>query len=226
MTAKVKQTRAEKKRLVGLCPDDAKRIKVQDEYGKDRYRNLDEVRDTDYVVVDRNGDPITMKGNPGRKYSPREAPIANEAVANSIRRKDATRDNDVILQVTKTNPESPDVLRGVMSELAEEAASLRFEREEAERNGQDTSNLSTKRARVLQAVGDTWLKRKAQLSSDAMDLDSPEFHAVFGFLVETFKSAMLECNSRPEMVETVIAKFASKLDDEWKSEAKKRVREA
>jgi len=226
MTAKVKQTRAEKQRLIGMCPPEAQRIKVEDEYGKDRYRELDEVRDTDFVVVDKNGDPIYMKGKPGRKFSPREAPIANEAVANSIRRKDATRDNDIILQVTRTNPESPDVLRGVMNELAEEAASLRFEREEAERNGQDTSNLSTKRARVLQAVGDTWLKRKAQLSGDAMDLDSPEFEAVFGFLVETFKEALLECNSRPELVETVIAKFASKLDDEWKSEAKKRVREA
>tara|TARA_B100001057_G_C22555674_1_gene835202 strand:- start:34 stop:714 length:681 start_codon:yes stop_codon:yes gene_type:complete len=226
MTAKVEQTRAEKQKLLELCPEDAQRIKVRDEYGKERYRPLEEVRDTDIVLVDKSGGPISMKGKPGRKFSPREAPIANEAVARSIRRKDATRDNDVILQVTKTNPESPDVLRGVMSELAEEAASLRFEREEAERNGVDTSNLSTKRARVLQAVGDTWLKRKAQLSQDAMDLDGPEFEAVFGFLVETFKDSMLECNARPEMVETVIAKFASKLDDEWKSEAKKRVREA
>ena len=226
MTAKVKQTKAERRRLIGLCPQDATRIKVRDDYGKERYRGLDEVRDTDFVLVDKAGDPIFMKGKPGRKFSPREAPIANEAVANSIRRKDSTRDDDVILKVTKTNPESPDVLRGVMSELAEEAASLKFEREEAERNGQDTSNLSTKRARVLQAVGDTWLKRKAQLSQDAMDLDSPEFAAIFGHLVETFKSAMLECNSRPEMVETVIAKFASKLDDDWKTEAKKRVREA
>jgi len=39
-------------------------------------------------------------------------------------------------------------------------------------------------------------------------------------------SSILKFNARPEMVETVIAKFASKLDDEWKSEAKKRVKEA
>jgi len=221
-----KQTRDEKKALIALCPEDALRIKVVDEFGKDRYREIEDVRDTDTIATDRAGQPITMKGKPGRKYSPREAPIANTAVANAIRRKDATRENDVILSVTKDNPESPDVLRGVMSELAEEAASLRFEREEAERNGQDTSTLSVRRARVLQAVGDTWLKRKSQLSAEAMDLDSPEFAAVFGFMIETFKKAMLECNSRPEMIETIIAKFASMLDEEWKSEAKKRVREA
>tara|TARA_X000000950_G_scaffold114497_1_gene143976 strand:- start:4395 stop:5069 length:675 start_codon:yes stop_codon:yes gene_type:complete len=221
-----KQTRDEKKALIAACPEDAVRIKVKDEYDKERYREIDSLRDTDIIVVDKSGLPITMKGKPGRRFSPREAPIANEAVANSIRRKDASRDNDIILAVTKENPESPDVLRGVMSELAEEAASLRFEREEAERNGQDTSNLSVRRARVLQAVGDTWLKRKAQLSSDSMDLDSPEFEAVFGFMIETFKKAMLDCNSRPEMIETIIAKFASMLDEEWKSEAKKRVREA
>ena len=221
-----KQSRDEKKALVAMCPEDAQRIKVKDEFGKDRYREIEDIRDTDFIVTDKSGSPITMKGKPGRKFSPREAPIANENVANAIRRKDASRDNDVILAVTKENPESPDVLRGVMSELAEEAASLRFEREEAERNGADTSNLSVRRARVLQAVGDTWLKRKAQLSSDSMDLDGPEFEAVFGFMIETFKKAMLDCNSRPEMIETIIAKFASMLDEEWKSEAKKRVREA
>ena len=226
MTAKVKQTREERNRLIDMCPPEAQRIKVKDEYGKERWRELGEVRDTDFVVTNKQGFPIIMKGAPGRKFSPREAPIANEAVARTIRRKDATRENDIVLQVTKTNPESPDVLRSVMSELAEEAASLRFEREEAERNGEDTSSLSTKRARVLQAVGDTWLKRKAQISQDAMDLDGPEFEAVFAFLVETFRDSMLECNARPEMVETVVAKFASKLDAEWKSEAKKRVREA
>lgn len=221
-----KQTREEKKALLLLCPEDALRVKVHDEFGKERYREIDSIRDTDVILTDKSGTPITMKGKPGRKFSPREAPIANEAVANSIRRKDASRENDVILNVTKANPESPDVLRGVMSELAEEAASLRFEREEAERNGNDTSNLSVRRARVLQAVGDTWLKRKAQLSTDSMDLDSPEFEAVFAFMIETFKKAMLDCNSRPEMIETIIAKFASMLDEEWKSEAKKRVREA
>lgn len=226
MAANTKQTKEERYRLLRMCPDDAMRVKVIDEFGKEKYRNLQDVIDTDVILTDKKGTPITMKGKPGRKYAPRSAPIANEAVANSIRRKDAARDCDAILLATHSAPESPEVLRNVMSELAEEAASLKFEREEAERKGDATSHLSIRRARILQAVGDTWLKRKSQLAHQALDVDGPEFGAVFELLIETFKTSMLECGSRPEMVETVISKFASKLDEDWKAEASKRVKEA
>lgn len=220
------QSKAQKVMILSKAPPDATRVKVRDEYGKEKYRKLDEVNKTDEILLKPNGEAIWMKGTPGRKGTPRQAPIANDNVADAIRRKDAAIEEDGVLTSTKNAPESSEVLHKVMMELAEEAASLKFERSEAERKGEETSNISVRRARILQAVGETWLKRKGQLSANGLDIDSSEFQAVLGFLVETFKGAMLDSNMRPEMIETVFAKFAGKLDDNWKSEARKRIRES
>ena len=44
-----KQSRDEKKALVAMCPEDAQRIKVKDEFGKDRYREIGDVRAVSYT---------------------------------------------------------------------------------------------------------------------------------------------------------------------------------
>lgn len=221
-----KQTAAQKKELLALAPEDATRVRVIDEFGKEKYRKLDEVATTDCIKVKKDGVPVWMTGTPGRKANPREYPIANEAIAEAIRRKDHLLENDQILIATTDQPESSAVLHQVMIALADEAASLKFEREEAERRGDSTSQLSARRARILKDVGETWLKRKTQLSQDSFNPDSAEFEAVFGLISETFKTSMVEAGMRPEMIETVFAKFASKLNDEWKAEARNRVKGA
>jgi hypothetical protein len=226
MPRKKGQSKADKVAILKMAPEGSTRIRVFDEFGKEKYRALDGVLDTDTIDVKKDGSPVVMKGKPGRKGNPRNAPVANQAVADSIRRKDEILDDDPVLQAAKEAPESSEVLHQVMIQLAEEAASLKFERAEAERRGDSTSNISQRRARILQAVGDTWLKRKAQLVSQGLNLDGPEFSAVFTLVSETFKESMLESGARPEMVETVFAKFAGKLSDEWKSEAKRRMKEA
>ena len=221
-----KQTAADKKKLLALAPEEATRVRVIDEFGKEKYRKLDEVASNDTIKVKKDGDPVWMVSKPGRKATPRDYPIASEAIAEAIRRKDQLLKEDQILIATTEQPESSTVLHEVMIALADEAASLKFEREEAELRGDSTSQLSARRARILKDVGETWLKRKTQLSQDSFNPDSPEFEAVFGLISETFKSSMLEAGCRGEMVETVFAKFASKLDDEWKSEARNRVKGA
>jgi len=69
-----------------------------------------------------------------------------------------TRPDGVVIEAEST-PESPEVLSQVILGIAEEAASLRFERQEAERNGTDSSTLSMRRVAALKAIGDTWIKR-------------------------------------------------------------------
>ena len=220
------QTKAEKKKLLANAPEDATRVRVIDESGKERYRKLGEVATTDIIKTKKDGGAVFMKGTPGRKTLPRDAPIANELVADAIRRKDVALESDEILVATKEAPESPSVLHQVMVALADEAASLKFERSEAERKGEDTSNLSMRRARILQAVGETWLKRKTQLSQASFNVESPEFEAVFGLITQTFKDSMLESGCRPEMVESVFSSFAKSLDEDWKAEARNLVKGA
>ena len=186
------QTTAEKKELLALAPADATRVRVIDEFGKEKYRKLDEVAKTDTIKVKKDGVPVFMTGTPGRKSLPRDYPIASDAIAEAIRRKDHLLQNDQILIATTDQPESSEVLHQVMIALADEAASLKFEREEAERRGDSTSQLSARRARILKDVGETWLKRKTQLSQESFNPDSPEFEVVFGLISETFKSATLD----------------------------------
>ena len=61
------------------------------------------------------------------------------------------------------NPESSDLLHLVMVGLAEESASIGFERAEAEREGKGTSTISVRRIGALKSVAETWLRRKEQL---------------------------------------------------------------
>ena len=110
--------------------------------------------------------------------------------------------------------------------MAEEAASIEFEKHEAARHGQDTSTHSTKRARVLKNIADTWLKRKQQIEGGIIDLDSPAFKVLFGYILETFQEAMIASGSRSEQIETIFTKLVSSLSEEsWKQEAKARMKE-
>ena len=102
----------------------------------------------------------------------------------------------------------------------EESAALAFERMEAERRGEKTSQISVRRVNALKAVGDTWLKKKEVISSKSIDLDSKSFGIVFGHIAETFRRACDEAGLRPEMTDTIFAEFGKLVDEqEWKTEA-------
>jgi len=96
---------------------------------------------------------------------------------------------------------------------------------EAERNGEDTSQLSMRRVQALKAIGDTWIKRKEQIQHRGIDLESPAFRAVFEFIAETYARAMQNAGVRQELVDSVTAQFSKLLDDAWMTEAKSRMKE-
>jgi hypothetical protein len=143
-----------------------------------------------------------------------------------MRQKEDFIEDDPLLHTVATNPEKSEVLDFVMKALAEEAASLGFERKEAERKGEATSQISMRRIGALKAVGDSWLKRKEQISSSGVDLDSPAFKRVFNLITETLGLALADAGLRPEMVETIFAAFSKRvMADEWDREALKRMQE-
>lgn len=217
---KDKQDRAD---LLAKIPPSATRVRVRTAKGDQKYKPIAELVDTDEIQVTKFGDPIVMKGSPGRKTTVTVGPV-NATVAVLIQRKTSSLDTDPVLMKTRGAPDSPDVLHEVLVGLSEEAASLRFERDEAAREGKDTSGLSAKRVIALKAVGDTWLKRMDQMSGKLVDMDSQGFQALYGLLMETMRTAMTATKLRPEQVETVFAKFASLVDDDWKVEAKNRMK--
>ena len=67
------------------------------------------------------------------------------------------------------------------------------------------------------------LKRKEQIGTQGVDLNSLAFKRVFAFIMETFRGSLLASSIRPEQVEVVFAKLANRMDDDWMKEAQKKV---
>ena len=222
--------RQDKAALIARIPPEALRVQVTDLKGKIKYRAPSEVRDTDEIQVDKDGTPICMTTKPGRPKGAKTlermaSKPANEVVGEIIRRREEAVRNDPILTVARANPESPDVLHQIMLALAEEAAGIEFDRKEAEKAGDETAGISNRRITSLKAIGDTWLKRKEQIAARGIELDSPAFHAVFAYIMETFRDALASCEVKPELVETVFSKFAKTIgDDNWEAEARNRMK--
>lgn len=217
--------------ILALIPEGAARVKVIDEKGHERWRdieeNLDNILDTDDIVV-IGGVPQITRSQPGRrKKAPRPKPPepSNAVVAEIRELKRIFIEEDELLERLDDAPDSEDILHLVMRGFAQEAASLLFERSEAERQGNETSQLSIRRINALKALGETWIKRKEQLSGKTIDMASPAFARLFGFMLETFREVMHAGGIPRDQAETVFSRLSNRMRDEtWELEAVKRMK--
>ena len=215
--------------ILKALPKDVTRVQIVAQNGKVKWKKIGEIQDEDELSLSIEGEPIVMKKKPGRKGKGEKNikgdPI-NHVVADLVGRKEDYLETDAVHLIAKEDPESADILHQVMVGLANEAASLAFERMEAERLGEETSAISIRRINALKAIGDTWLKRKEQTKTHLIDLDSHSFKILFSFIVDTFRDSMIESGLRPEMIDTIFTKFSSKIDDSWENEAMTRMKKA
>jgi hypothetical protein len=217
--------------MQNLIPQGASRVQVTDEYGKVIWRKPSDLKPTDRISYNpQTGEPIVMYGTPGKPSTQANAsiqaaqPLPNATVSSIRTRRKDVIETDEVLEVARKSPDSSDLLSRVIEGLAEESASLAFERAEAERRGESTAQISIKRVQALKAVGDTWLKKKEIISSKGVDLESPAFKIIFSHIAETFRKACDDSGLRPEMAESVFAEFGKLVDDpEWVKEALARV---
>jgi hypothetical protein len=215
----------ERDRLLKMLPDDATRVQVRDREGKIRNRLIHNVEDYDEIQTKKDGTPIFMRGSPGRRAVLDMTKAASPVHAKLVAQKEAALREDPLTKMVSNNPESPDVLQEIMRGLAEEAASIGFERKKAERENKDTSSLSVRRAQTLKAVGETWLRRKEQIVSNTIDMESPGFHVLMGLVLETFRGAMVDSKIDEDLIQVVFARFSKRVEtEEWKNEAKNRMR--
>jgi hypothetical protein len=220
--------------LLALIPDDAQRVKVVDEKGQERWRDvaadgLDAILDSDEIVL-LSGEPVVMRMRPGRRKKPPRAappPAVNQTVAQLQASKSQHFEDDALINKIDHGIDSEDVLYLVMRGFAEEAASLEFERGEAERTGRETSQLSIRRINALKALAETWIKRKEQLAGKSIDMESPAFTKLFDFIIATFREAMMAGGVPVDQAEIVFTRLADRLKDEtWEQEAQNRMKGA
>lgn len=238
MSSGIPKPDVDKQKILEALPLEISRVCVTTEDGEVRYRKVEEVEHTDVLMFNKNSQPVVMRGKAGRpSQNPKLAlpsiqdttkfvPVPNRfssTVSPTVTTQNITTIDDPMVLTVSEDPESLDVLHTVMMGLAEESAAMAQARKMLEAQGKNTSNVSAKRVTALRAIGDTWMKRKEQLGSVGLDLDSTAFKRVFGFIMETFRTSLIQSNIRPEQVEVIFAKLAKKMDEEWMKEAKKRV---
>jgi hypothetical protein len=216
------QMTSEQRVLRTMIPDGAYSVLVRTEKDELKYRLISELSELDVIQVTLSGIPNVMMSKPGRREKPTMRPV-NDKVAEMNRFKDEITENDPILEALRKDANSHNVLEQVILQIGEEAASLRFERLDKERKGEDTSHTSIRRIAALKAIGDSWLKRKDQLVHQEVDLDGAGFKALMTFIFETFRDAMQSADCRDELIETIFLKVAKKMGESWKTAARKKM---
>ena len=217
------QTRDDKRRILASLPPETKRVQVIGADGRQQYKRPDDIDvDVDQIALGADGKPVIMRGRPGRRPKVHLQPISS-GVQEVVEARDEHVSSNALLGAAKDNPEGEEVLNEIIAAMAEEAAAVEFERLEAERHGAPTSNISAKRARILKGMADTYLKRRDK-GEGGVDMDSPAFEAVMGFMFETIQGVMTDSGMRKEHIETVFAKLSKVLDDSWKAEAQARMK--
>jgi hypothetical protein len=227
MPRKGTSARQRREDLLAKIPPSAKRIKVKTVKGVNKFRERHEIRDDDVIQVNVNGDPIVMKSSPGRKAKPPAVGPATTALAQVLQNKQQAIKTDPLLNAIEASMDSADVLHEVIKGIGEEAANIKFEKEQAALEGKDTTGHSAKRIQALKATAETWLKRQDQLTTKTVDLESAAYGALFQFTMESFRDAMGGARLREEQIEMVFTKFSEMVgSEEWVNEARIRMKKA
>lgn len=177
----------------------------------------------DEIPLSLNGAPITMKGNPGRPQKVVLAPLSPQ-IAEVASARESHIHSSQISNLTTRDPEGDGTFNAILSAMAAEADNVEFDRLEAQRHGHETSSLAIRRARILKSMADLILQKKKSADNTIIDLDSPNFEKVFEFTLQTFKEAMVSAGCRKEIVETVFTNLGRTLNNDWKEDAKNKMR--
>jgi hypothetical protein len=225
-TPKARQTRADREYIIDNLPDGTKRVQVVTAQGKQQYKRPEDIDlDHDEIMLASDGTPVVMRGKPGRRPKAQLNPVTPQ-IDEIVRAKQDHLDSDLLVREVQRDSNGDQVLDQVLFGMALEAASIEFERMEAERHGQDTVNISAKRVRALKSMADTVLKKKQIAAGGMIDLDSPVFRALFTLMLGTFKGAMTQAGARPELVETTFTNLVKALEDPgWKEDARQKMKE-
>jgi hypothetical protein len=216
-------TQIERAEFLAQIPPDVARVGVITAKGERKFKAVEDIADDDTFQLTSQGKPVVMRSSPGRQPIPGVAP-ANNAVAQIMARKQRALAKDPLITALDKD-DSSEAIRAAIIGLSEEAASLKFEREEAAREGKDTANISSRRVQALRATVETLLKQADMTSVRMVDLDSAPYAALFRYTMETIREAMIASRLREEQVEIIFNKFSQAVDHpDWKDEATRRMK--
>ena len=105
-----------------------------------------------------------------------------------------------------------DLLDVVLSELAEESSSLKYERIKKELANQDTDRLSLRRSNILKMISDALIQKRNLALNDFINLRSPQWQLVFDQLMQRITQTLKELSYSTEQVELFFQKLQGNLE--------------
>lgn len=145
-------------------------------------------------------------------------------VAQLMRDKQKHQDEYALLQQIKEDADSTSVLDLAMQELAKESASLDFERGEAERKGNDTSSLSSKKINATKALIDTYFRKRETIINETFDFKSKRFRRLFEFWALKIRKSCEITGMGEEQIQRLFMVIGEEFE-EWEEEALKYISE-
>jgi len=219
----------EDEEIKALIPVTATRVRVQNIDGQEKWRNPSKFEPGDQLILE-NGEPRCMFSTPGRKSKAEEfedflpAPTTEDAKERNEEKRNFI-DQDELRLVLEENPDDDQVLVLLLKGLAEESASLAYERALSESRMKDTSQISLRRANILKTMGELSIKRKEQMTSNIIDLKSPHFFILLQHIIETFKETLEKARIDPDAIAVVMDQLITELrNDSWASQAVRKMK--
>jgi len=158
-------------------------------------------------ISEENAEP--PKAEPKIEEKPLEVTQSNSLVLPS--KKDILRDDPLIKGIL--NEEGVfDLLDIVLGELAEESASLKYERIKKELENKDTDRLSLRRSNILKMISDALVQKRNLALNDFVNLRSPQWQIVFEQIMKKIRQTFVDLNYSSEQLELFFQKFQSNLD--------------
>jgi len=117
-----------------------------------------------------------------------------------------------------------DLVSAVLLELAEEGASLKYERIKLENQDQPTDRISVRRAQILKTITDTLVQRRNIALNDFVNLKSPQWQVIFGHLMNKIRQTFIDLVYNTEQIELFFQTLQNNLEG-FEEEAEQKLKE-
>jgi len=153
--------------------------------------------------------PAAGATGPSTGNKPLEVTNANQLVLPS---KDEVIKRDALLRGMLNDDGVFDLLDVVLAEMAEEGASLKYERIKKEFNDESTDRISLRRANILKMISDSLIQKRNLALNDLVNLRSPQWQIVFKQLMDRVQQTFLDLEYSSEQVELFFQKLQGNLE--------------
>lgn len=216
------ESMAVKKRLFKALPFDTARINVVDEDWTLKWRLLEQVRDTDFLIYRQDGVVNHRSFAKGETFSlDNYVPVSNRDDYLRLMTRASEKSRNPLYRAVASRPDSPEAFHQVMLAMTDLATDLAYDRRLMQRKGtadpEFILKMRTQERHALNSIRDSVLKRfDQQLKAAEIDMDSPSFRNVFVMIVTTIQQAMEAAGIEPKLIQLAMNGFSSSVDTpEW-----------